>query len=209
MIYALLLACHELPMNLEDTAGKEVDATSPEADPCTYAETAVASDDTTVGSSADTVVAFAGTRNETLTYADGVTTTDLTIETVLQGDPLLVTATPVDGATSCPDPALRVPLGVRFQTADGAFDLVAEEDVVITAEWAGDSLYVDAGVPLADNAGSFTRAGASQLSIPLNYLASTSVGEVITVDGGGDEEAPSECGIAAWGAPLQTGCGGS
>lgn len=172
----------------------------------THEEATVATDDTTLGFSAETVVAFLGTRVETLTYADDVTTTGLTLAATLAGDPLLLSATPIDGATSCPDPSLRIPVDFTFVTTDGAFDLAFEEQIVLSEGWAQDSLHVEVYTPIADNVGSFTYPTAGELSLPLNYLPTSSIGEVIAMNQGGDEDPGFECGIAAWGAPLQTGC---
>ncbi len=50
----------------------------------------------------------------------------------LAGDPLLLSATPIDGPTSCPDPSLRIPVDFTFVTTDGAFDLAFEEQILLS-----------------------------------------------------------------------------
>mgnify|MGYP000337762718 CR=1 FL=1 len=167
---------------------------APEPVACDSTEQPVAPDDTSVGFSADEVLArFGGARQATLEYYAGGTT-ELTLELVRVGEPVHVTTSvpagvdPDDVLGPCGESTLRIPLELRFTSADGLF---AER---IPATWAlqglSDAEQVNEYVAVADLEGGL-QVEADELSFVIYLRAAEQSGFVIGVvddpDGPGSE----------------------
>lgn len=146
-------------------------------------------DDALGFSPADVIARFGGVRQASLEYYEGGTT-ELSLELTLTGEATRVTASvpagedPQDVLEPCDRVYMRVPLELRFTTADGRF---AER---FKATWELEELSVletiYADPDLADLKGSFT-AEVDALSFVVSLSEGEPNGVVIGVIGGDDE----------------------
>lgn len=165
-----------------------------------------ASEVTDLGFSAADVLTFlAGPRSAELVYADG-STTALTLS--VESDGAGVSYTRREDAygegLDCVD-SLELGLVVNLSTADGAFAERLTTSLSLSEYASGVSLYPRQDIE--DVAGTFALERADRLSYVIFFSADATQGEIVAIaEPIGDEDPTEECGVAAWGAALATGC---